>query len=599
VRVPHAIQARHALDVQVQELLTKGAITVITDLSPGFYCKIFVVPKKEPDAWRLITDLSPLNAFIVCPRFRMDTAQMLRTALRGGMWAVRVDIQDAYLHVPVAIGRRPFLRFFYREVHYQWAVLPFGLNVSPRIFTKLFRVVAAYFRNLGVHCHVFIDDWLFFHEEVGELRRLVPLIVNLFSRLGVGINFPKSTLMPVQVFEHLGIAFDLVRGLSFPSQATMSILLRLRAELLAANVLSPRALMRWVGYLVTVMCHVRWGRAHVHVFVHHLNVHFFSQPVTFTLPIDRRALRVLLDTPMPLPPLLKEAALWWTSRRLLEGRPLGVPVFRFVLGTDASLQGWGAHLSEGLTRWTISGHWEPTDLPHINVLEFRAVFLAVQHWVSRLVDSVVLLPTDNTTVMAYVNHLGGTRSLTMSREAVPFAQFLEDHRIELAASFVPGVQNVLADQLSRSQGPLSTEWRLAPRVVQLLFRKWGTPSIDLFASAVNAQLPRFCSLRPDPEAMVRDAFSLEWGDQFLYLFPPFNPRFLLRVMVKVAASPGMSAILVAPRHPNAMYYSWIRRFSAVEPFPLPIYPDLLTQGPHQHPGLLGLHLHAFLLCVPR
>jgi hypothetical protein len=136
-------------------------------------------------------------------------------------------------------------------------------------------------------------------------------------------------------------------------------------------------------------------------------------------------------------------------------------------------------------------------------------------------------------------------------------------------------------------------------VAKLLFRKWGLPTIDLFATAENAQLPRFCSLQPDDGAMVRDAFSLSWTDQFLYLFPPFNPRFLLRVLAKVAVSPGMTAILVAPRHPNAMFYSLIRQFSVVEPFPLPVYPDLLTQGVHQHPGLAGLHLHGFLLSVPR
>jgi hypothetical protein len=201
--------------------------------------------------------------------------------------------------------------------------------------------------------------------------------------------------------------------------------------------------------------------------------------------------------------------------------------------------------------------------------------------------------------MAYVNHLGGTRSQAMSREALPFAQLLEDNRIDLMASFVPGVENVLADQLSRQQGPLSTEWRLAPRVARLLFRKWGYPQIDLFATAANAQLPRFCTLQRDEGAVARDAFSLSWEDQFLYLFPPFNPRFLLRVLSKVAVSPGLTAILVAPRHPNAMFYSLIRQFSVVEPFLLPLYPDLLTQGHHQHPGLAGLHLHGFLLCVPR
>jgi hypothetical protein len=494
--------------------------------------------------------------------------------------------------------RRPFLRFFFAGVHYQWNVLPFGLNVSPRLFTKLFRTVAAYFRQRGVHCHVFIDDWLFFHEDEELLRRTIPLIVDTFNRLGVSINFQKSVLNPARQFEHLGIAFDLTNGMSFPSQATKENVLKLREALMNTTRWSPRNLMRWVGFLVTVMRHVPWGRAHVHEFVAFLNATFFIHPVTYTLPIDRRGLRRLLDTPVQLDPRLHAAAAWWTADRLSQGRPLGTPTFHFILGTDASLAGWGAHLTQGTQQWTASGHWPPHTDDHINVLEFRAVSLAVQLWLPRIAGTTVLLQTDNTTVMAYVNHLGGTRSRQMAQEAAPLAQLLEDNGIDLLASFVPGVDNVLADRLSRSQGPCPTEWKLAPRVARLLFQKWGWPTVDCFATAESTQLPVFCSLRNEDQSLMKDAFALPWEHQFLYLFPPTNPRLLLRVLTKLASSPGLRAILIAPRHPNAMYYSLIQQFSVTDPFPLPSYPDLLTQGPHQHPEPRGLHLHAFLLSVP-
>jgi hypothetical protein len=357
-------------------------------------------------------------------------------------------------------------------------------------------------------------------------------------------------------------------------------------------------MMRWVGLLVTVMRHVPWGRAHVHAFVTFLNTTVFANPITFTLPIDRRALRRLLDTPVTLDTSLQEAAAWWTETRLSQGKPVGAPDFRFVLGTDASLAGWGAHLTRGTQQWTTSGHWPPDTVDHINVLEFRAVLLAVQLWLPLLTNATVLLQTDNTTVMAYVNHLGGTRSRQMAQEAAPLAQLLEDNGVDLLASFVPGKDNVLADQLSRSLGPNPMEWKLAPRIARLLFKKWGRPNVDCFATLENAQLPIFCSLHNEEQALLKDAFALPWDHQFLYLFPPTNPRLLLRVMTKIASSPGLRAILVAPRHPNAMYYSLILQFSVVDPFPLPTFPDLLTQGPHQHPDLRGLHLHAFLLSVP-
>jgi hypothetical protein len=69
------------------------------------------LPKKDSTKWRLIADLSPLNKFIFCERFRMDTTKLLLTALSQGMFAARLDLKDAYLHVPIHASKRRYLRF--------------------------------------------------------------------------------------------------------------------------------------------------------------------------------------------------------------------------------------------------------------------------------------------------------------------------------------------------------------------------------------------------------------------------------------------------------------------------------------------------------
>ena len=54
-------------------------------------------------------------------------------------------------------------------------------------------------------------------------------------------------------------------------------------------------------------------------------------------------------------------------------------------------------------------------------------------------------------------------------------------------------------------------------------RIYGKPSIDLFATHINTQLPLFFLWKPDPEALVTDEFSIPWNnDYFLYGFPPFR-----------------------------------------------------------------------------
>ena len=91
--------------------------------------------------------------------------------------------------------------------------------------------------------------------------------------------------------------------------------------------------------------------------------------------------------------------------RLLAGVPLLPPQSFLTSHTDASKECWGAHL-EPLSL-IISGMWSPQESHlHINNLEMRAVFLAVSHFQSHLQDSCVIVSTDNTSVVAYIQAQG-------------------------------------------------------------------------------------------------------------------------------------------------------------------------------------------------
>ena len=38
---------------------------------------------------------------------------------------------------------------------------------------------------------------------------------------------------------------------------------------------------------------------------------------------------------------------------------------------------------------------------------------------------------------------------------------------------------------------------------------------------LNKQLDRYASWHPDPHASIIDAFSVSWGNEYFYAFPPF------------------------------------------------------------------------------
>ena len=49
----------------------------------------------------------------------------------------------------------------------------------------------------------------------------------------------------------------------------------------------------------------------------------------------------------------------------------------------------------------------------------------------------------------------------------------------------------------------------------------ASPSIDLFALRLNAQLFEFLSYRQDPESKAVNAFIQSWTDLQFYAYPPF------------------------------------------------------------------------------
>ena len=99
---------------------------------------------------------------------------------------------------------------------------------------------------------------------------------------------------------------------------------------------------------------------------------------------------------------------WWLEEdNVLQGQPLHPVKHALQIFTDASKEGWGAHLN----KFTARGSWSvPESKLHINYLELKAVFLALKEFQNLCVDKIVLVATDNTTVVAYINKEGGMRS---------------------------------------------------------------------------------------------------------------------------------------------------------------------------------------------
>ena len=202
--------------------------------------------------------------------------------------------------------------------------------------------------------------------------------------------------------------------------------------------------------------------------------------------------------------------------------------------TDASLSGWGAHVEpEGLL---FHGLWtEDQSRLHINVLEMKAIFLSLTRAVHKVKNSTVLVSTDNTTVVAYIRHQGGTHSTDLSEEVWNILNLCLAHNIQLLAKHIPGRFNTPADQMSRMDKPIPTEWSLNQEIANKIFQIMDFPSIDLFATHMNHRLPLYVSPIPDQKALSIDAISMDWNHIHTYAFPPFH---LIQTVINKIRNPS-------------------------------------------------------------
>ena len=192
-----------ALSDAVSALVEKVAIEIAPP-SPGFYSRFFVTPKVT-GGWRPVIDLSRLNGWVDVSHFHMETALSMLQSLRPGDWMLSLDLQDAYLQVPVHPSSRRYLRFCVGDVVYQFRSLCFGLSTAPQAFTLVMAPVSSIMHRYGFRILRYLDDWLVLGSTFQDIVRARDFLLWLCHRLGILVNLSKSSLNPSQTQDYLGM----------------------------------------------------------------------------------------------------------------------------------------------------------------------------------------------------------------------------------------------------------------------------------------------------------------------------------------------------------------------------------------------------------
>ena len=216
-------------------------------------------------------------------------------------------------------------------------------------------------------------------------------------------------------------------------------------------------------------------------------------------------------------------------------------------------------------------------------------FLALKSLEVHVRGRSLLIRSDNTTVVSYINYQGGTHSPSLCLLAIELWEWCLRRGIHFSAAHIPGEDNLVADFLSRGKF-LPSEWTLNPLIFQRICQVLvSQPEMDLFVSTLNFQLPKYCARYKDPQTWKVDALSFRWSGLPLYAFPPFS---ILPTVLEKIAQEGADVALVAPFWPQRPWFPNLLSLLAGRPRILPLQKDLVFQpmSRQPHPRLESLHL---------
>ena len=183
----------------------------------------------------------------------------------------------------------------------------------------------------GLRLHQYLDDWLIRSQSREEALVNTQAVLDLTQSLGWIINQQKSELNPTQVFSFVGYEYHLDSALVKPTQERWLKLQDFILQLKSKHVLTARCLMSLIGLLASMEKMVPEGRLHMRPFQFHHKEHWkFPQPLDSLLPWTE-AISAHLD--------------WWQNpANMMKGSDLHPKDHSIQLFTDASNEGWGAHL---------------------------------------------------------------------------------------------------------------------------------------------------------------------------------------------------------------------------------------------------------------
>jgi len=563
-------QEREFVDKQIDLLLGKGAIEQSTHEVGEFVNNIFLRPKKD-GSWRMILNLKPLNKFVKYTKFKMDTLRTVLPLIKPGSYLASIDLQDAYYTVKMHEDHQKYLKFIWNNTLYKFVVLPFGYAQAPRRFTKLMKPIYSTLRQSGHTLTGYIDDILVIGDDAQECETSVAATRDRLEKCGFVINQKKSVFVAAQEVTFLGFVINTDTMMITLSDEKKAHYVQMCRKMYNSNRCTIRELSQLIGTLVSSFSGVQYG------------------PLFFRNLENRKiyALRQTngdYDSLMTITSDMRGELQWWIDNLPEAYNLMQRSTPEVTVETDSTKLAWGCRVGSHRAGSFFLPEERDKCNGNINAFELLAIKLALAAFENTIEGMHVLIKSDNTTAVAYIKHMGGSRSAICNEIAHEIWMWAIHKKVWLSIEHLPGDLNFYADFESRNPNE-RTEWSLNPEVFQQISNIFGDPDIDLFAARSNFKVERFCSWRPEPGAFYVNAFALQWHKFYFYCFPPFS--LIARCLQKIQREEAEGIILV-PLWTTQGWFSVLLKMLIADPIMLPRRRDLLTL-PHKPQQVHPMH----------
>lgn len=517
---------------------------------------------------RLVVDLSHVNGSLGDRPFKYETLASFVSRLAPGDHMVSWDVSDAFHHVPLHPDESFRLAFMVGDDLYFPLSMPFGLKLAPWVLTKVLRPVLAWLRMRGFTILGYMDDFASIATGVRPGSRPAATAaraaaVALFRRLGIQIHPTKGAVVGTTMLDVLGFRIDTVRQLLLLPPTRLDKVVGAAHSLLRAAAshrrwVRLRALQRFCGLAVSCGAAIPLARFHLHALYK-------------CLAGNSRRSQLQLST------AAMTETTWWSrlGSSAEVGRALWEQPVVAELTTDACGYGWGAVLNRSVPA---RGFFSLADQAmHINVQELLALDKALDCFPSIKGPGTLRIRLDSAVNVAVVNNMT-SRSPALMAVLTRIADKLTARGLRAEATWLSSLANEYADRLSRDKD--SSDWRLLPHVFQRINNCWGPCTIDRFATAENAHLPRFNSRDMSAGTEALDGWAQPWGGEVNFVNPPISQAD--RILPKIAGDMA-TAVVVLPEWPAMPWWRPMLDAASAAVY-LPPSANLFTHGKWASPA---------------